>query len=53
MNPLSWLKAFTLWEIVRAHALTRPEHDTVNIGIDPKRGSDGLDDQRHTSGRRG
>ena len=22
MNPLSWLKAFTLWEIVRAHALT-------------------------------
>ena len=22
MNPLRWLKAFTLWEIVRAHALT-------------------------------
>ena len=22
MNPLQWLKAFTLWELVRAHALT-------------------------------
>ncbi|MEO5973081.1 MAG: NADH-quinone oxidoreductase subunit NuoI [Sphingomicrobium sp.] len=22
MNPLQWLKAFTLWEIVRAHTLT-------------------------------